>query len=135
LSYITDDTGREISEGYHELMLFIVPSGYKHPQLRGLIGKIGATSYVLRPPTEDDPRFVQSKEGFHELEFRADLGGCFVARTGAMKTIVGPEGVPATKGYHEFFMRDGKLFGQTDYSIEEVNIVHNKGNPKLLPRT
>ncbi len=134
LFYITDNVGRKISDGFHEFKLFVVASDDNRLQIRGLIGKIGAMSQALRPPTKDNPRFVASEE-FHELEFRVDLGGYFVAKTGALNSIMGPDGKAVTKGYHEFFVRDGKIFGRMGDKIEEIDLRFGMKNPNLPPRT
>lgn len=119
LVYIVDEAGNKVSDGYHSYELFTssAPDG---TEIKGILAKLGAMSVALRPPTEENNRFQPSAEKFHDIHYRADLGGVFVTQTGAMQQIVDNDGRPITGTYHEFFMRDGKLYGKMGAHIEQI---------------
>ncbi len=119
VSFLADKSGNIVSKGYHEFKVFTVTTE-QGAELKGIIGETGALKYALKPPTEDNSMFEPSKEGFHDMEYRGDLGGVFVTRTGATSTIVDGEGRSITNEYHEIFSRDNKLYGKVGAREEEI---------------
>ncbi len=135
--YIVDVTGRKVTEGYRSFDIFTSTDADGN-ELKGLIGeKMGGIKYVLKPPTAESPNFQPSKEGFHELTYRPDIGGYFVMKTGSMSRIVDAEGRYITSGYFDFFMRDGKLYGGTATKEEEINLQQDESpfQPEMLEHT
>ncbi len=120
LKYIADKHGHVVSDGFHSFSVFEHSEG--DTKIVGILGRIGADTRALRPPTLEDPVFRSSPEGFHDIEFRKDLGDRFAINIGAMKYLINNHGEKITGGYHEFFIRDGKMFGQTGPFVEEVKV-------------
>lgn len=119
LTYIVDEFGRKVSEGYHSYELF-TSTNLDGIEIKGLIGRIGGIKLALRLPTEEDPTFRPSREAFHDIEYRPDLGGIFVVKTGSLCRIIDNEGRSITDGYHTISMRDGKLYGKKGAKEEEI---------------
>lgn len=120
LKYIADKRGRIVSDGFHSFSVFEHNEG--DTKIVGILGKLGADTRALRPPTSGDPVFRSSPEGFHEIEFRGDLGGRFAIKIGALKYLINDQGRKISGGYHEFFIRGGKIIGQIGVDEEEVKI-------------
>src|SRR3990167_912584 len=74
LTYIVDEVGNKVSDGYHEFEIFKAEAE-GGSEIRGILAGLGAMRRVLSPPTEDNPRFRASEEEFHALQYRPDLGG------------------------------------------------------------
>lgn len=120
LTYIVDETGDKVSDGYHEFEIFKAEAE-GGSEIRGILASLGAKKKVLSPPTEDNPKFRASEEEFHELHYRPDLGGVFTTKTGAMQHIVGSDGKPASKGYHDIYRSGDKIYGKVGARVEEIN--------------
>lgn len=111
LSYLVNDAGEKVSPGFHDFFLLTITEKNK-VIVQGIIAEKGSMKYALRFPTENNPHFMQSEEGFHEFSYRPDLGGLFVARIGSTIRIVDAEGNFISKKYNEIFSRGGKLYGK-----------------------
>lgn len=120
LIYIVDEAGNKVSDGYHSYELFSATAA-NGTDIRGILAKVGSTKVALKPPTDESPRFQPSAESFHDIQYRADLGGVFVTKNGAMQQIVDNEGRSVTNGYHDIFMEGGKLYGTIGAITEEIN--------------
>jgi hypothetical protein len=116
--YITDPSGQEVSDGFHDFDLF----NYDHEK-QLILGELGATHYVLQPPTDHWPQFEPS-EGFgsNTLEYRRDLGGRLVVQRGSIKRIIDESGNCLVDGYQKYTNEKGKLLGHLGTSTSEIKL-------------
>lgn len=116
LKYIVNPLGKIVSGGYHEFKVF------KHGNMFALLGKLGAIERLLKPPRNIDDFFEESPVKFHNLNFDDKLG-LLIAKRGARKYIIDMNtGEEISRGYHEFFRKDGKLWGCMGAVEEEVQL-------------
>ena len=124
--YIADaKTGNIVSNGYDKFEVHRREGSEGQPTFVTLLGKKGSKFHALR--LEEDSKgsqyFEESAEDFHDMEVREDLGDLILIKSGAKKYVVNPSsGTKATKGYHEFYEKDGKLYGQLGATTEEVDV-------------
>lgn len=135
-TYITNKQGIIISDGFHDFKLFT--HGDKESQIRGVMGIRGSIKHALWPEvTEEGLRIMSSVEGFHDLEFRPDLGDRFVIKEGASHYyMIGKSGRKLhSKGYREIFQRGGKYYGVKGAAIvEEIDLPKEDREDKEGPR-
>lgn len=111
---IANSKNKIVSKGYHDF------SKFEYGGNVGIIGSLGADNRVLRIPDKENDFFIESPISFHSLRFDDDLG-LLISQTGGMSYIVNAEtGEAASKGYHDFFMKNGELFGVTGAREERV---------------
>lgn len=124
LIYIVDSTGNKLSSGYHDFKLFKKRVG--DTEITALIGELGGMKSLLKMPENPGDFFEEMKTKFHELEINDELG-LILVKTGALKKILDPNtGKAMGKGYHDFFWREGRLYGVLGSSVEEVAIERRK---------
>ncbi len=113
-SHIVNAKGEKVSDSYHELKQFKVGDA------SAWIGKLGAMERLLKPPHTEDGLFEESGAKFHLLKYDKKLR-LLLATTGALSYVVDPRSAQEISGgYHDFFWRDGKLYGRTGSTEEEV---------------
>lgn len=120
LTYIVDEVGNKVSDGYHEFEIFKAEA-QGGSEIRGILARLGAMKKVLSPPTENNPRFQASEEEFHAVQYRPDLGGVFTTQTGAMQHIIGYDGKPASKDFHDIYRSGDKIYGRVGARVEEIS--------------
>lgn len=121
LSYIIDAQGNKVSEGYHSFEVFHAQDN--EATIIALVGKGGASKYLLKAPTVPGGRFEKASDAFHDLDYRPDLDGLFLTNTGAFWYIVDPiTGLRSTEGYHSFFKENGIIYGKQGAHVEEIKI-------------
>jgi|GEM_PF-2752253 len=112
--YIVNPDGQRVSNGYHSFEVF------NEGEHRALVGQLGAIGRILKIPENKDDFFEESQAEFHDLHFQQDVQR-LISKTGAMNYIIDPmTGQEISDGYHEFFMKDGKLYGRKGATVEEV---------------
>lgn len=125
LNYIFDESGRQVSDGYHDFEVYREEEG--DATVLSLLGKKGSQKYVLHIPVDETEKFDEVTKGFHDLKYRSDLGGLFVVQSGAMKHILDSKtGEKSEKGYHSIFQREGVLYGELGSKTERIGRVPKK---------
>ena len=136
LKYIADaQTGNIVSKGYHDFEVYRNEGSEGRPTFVTLLGKKGAVKRALRLSEDNNgsPYFEESPEDFHDMEVREDLGNLILVQTGSMKHIVNPStGTKASEGYHDFYEKDGKLYGKSGAFTEEVDVSGLRPNTEFL---
>lgn len=116
LSYIKNSKGKIVSNGHHDFKVL------RHGDIMCLIGKTGACSKILKTPETEDGFFEESPIRFHEIHFDDELG-LLISTEGANNFIIDMNTASkVSKGYHEFFKKDGKLYGRKGSKEEEINL-------------
>ena len=134
--YVADaQTGNIISKGYHDFEVYRREGSEGQPTFVTLLGEKGAMKRALRlsEDKEGSPFFEESPESFHSMEVREDLGDLIIIRIGGVKYIVNPStGTKASRGYHKYYEKDGKIYGELGALTEEIDISGLKPNTEYL---
>lgn len=128
LNYIVNNDSKIVSQGYHEVKVF------RHDNVVALIGTLGATQRILKIPQNTDDFFEESPAGFFEIHFDNELG-LIVVSVGAAQYILDMQtGQKISKGYHEISKRDGKLYGRSGNTEEEIELLTSNQVDDNSPR-
>ncbi|MCW1949634.1 MAG: hypothetical protein KIH89_004325 [Candidatus Shapirobacteria bacterium] len=128
LDYVTDVSGRQISQGFHSITVYQYEDSQNLANL--ILGREGAIYHVLSPIIYQDNEayFHTLNGGFHNISFRTDLDCQFVAEYGAMNYVLDHFLQKRhEKGYH-FISKDqatGIYSGKTGGLIERIQFKVN----------
>lgn len=114
---IINSKGKEVSDTYWKLEVMTIKT--KDGDIKTVVGEVSGYSCLLKIPENEDGYWYGSRN-FHRIEFDKKLGLILVG-AGAKQYILDPiTGERASKGYHEIYKKDGKLYGRVGANEEVI---------------
>lgn len=89
---------------------------------RYLLGTEGNLWRFYKPPTHNTKKFKAIGDSFHCVSYHTELGGIFLAQTGASIKILNSSCLTTHRsGYHSYFMDGGHLFASLGSSKFKIS--------------